>query len=100
VGLGFERPRAGRNQVCLVAAGDRFGPRRLAPAYTLPPEIARFSVIHLLQRLADDDRPPRPRNDELATTLADLRRYFDRPGSGNHSPDIKALAERWVAITR
>ncbi|MCH2061428.1 MAG: hypothetical protein MK183_12455 [Verrucomicrobiales bacterium] len=65
--------------------------------YSIPSELTPFTVIGLLHRIRDEDGLGADLHPQLRQAIEKLERYYFEHSEGD-PPDLKALAEKWVAL--
>ncbi|MCP4846741.1 MAG: hypothetical protein GY899_02200 [Verrucomicrobiaceae bacterium] len=75
------------------------GPGKTEPEnrYTVPHELTPFTVIGLLHKMRDENSLAADIHPQLKQAIERLERYYFEQSEGD-PPDLKALAEKWVAL--
>lgn len=69
------------------------------PRYRLPNTLDVFSVMGLLQRIANENHLTDSERAEMAGTIQILEsHYFSGSTNGAGSPDLRTISERWIAL--
>ena len=99
-------PGPGGSAAGLVAAllfarcADRAGPlaaqRAEVATFAMPEVVTPFSVLGLLREIEHKNGLPAPQLQELATSIQQLERHYFA-GSNGAEPDLKNIAESWIA---
>ena len=66
-------------------------------SYAIPRELTPFTVIGLLRKIRDEDDLGSDLHSQLRLTIEKLERYYFDNSEGD-PPDLKELAEKWVAL--
>jgi hypothetical protein len=66
----------------------------------LPERLTAFNVLALLRRVEENNGFDDGRKRELADNIASLERFYFSGTDGQQPPDLRKLAERWVAPRR
>ena len=65
--------------------------------YTIPNELTPFTVIGLLHKMRDEDSLASDIHPQLKQAIEKIERYYFERSEGD-PPDLRALAEKWVAL--
>jgi hypothetical protein len=77
----------------------RSRPRRVESARFLMPEVVTpFSVLGLLRSIEHQNGLPAPQMQELSSSIQQLEHHYFA-GSNGSQPDLKTIAETWIART-
>ena len=64
--------------------------------FAMPEVVTPFSVLGLLREIEHKNGLPAPQMQELAASIQQLERHYFA-GSNGAEPDLKKIAESWIA---